>query len=180
MNLANGEKLLREWTYATKKEGRTKSKCTLTVTNKRIVASEDSTLRITQEEIPMKAVKTISFSHEIMPKLLSMILFCVAGALLLVGVYLAAKQESAKPFFIFIICAAIVSYIAYTLLNQSKFYMTITTEGGEGSRLSIGANTVVRKRKMKNKVKVKISDSVILEIIDDLGALVINCQEGNT
>jgi hypothetical protein len=62
------------------------------------------------------------------------------------------------------------------LLNQSAFNMVITTREVEGAYLAVGAMRILggRRHKKAKKVKVKVEDSIVLEIIDELGALILN------
>lgn len=175
MILANGETLLREWTYATKKEGHEKSNCTLSVTDKRIVATESSNRQISQQEIYNKDVKAISFNHSVKSKVgaIMMIIFGILFAVLGIMVGMKAARVMLLPFILF---GFIFICIGAYLLNQSAFNMVITTREVEGSYLAVGAMRILggRRHKKAKKVKVKVEDSIVLEIIDELGALILN------
>ena len=93
MILANGETLLREWTYATKKEGYEKSDCTLSVTDKRIVATEKRNRHISQQEIYNKDAKAISFNHAVKSKTNAIILIILGILIAVVGVVIGMKTQ---------------------------------------------------------------------------------------
>ena len=52
----------------------------------------------------------------------------------------------------------------------------LTTREVEGTYLSVGEMRILggRRHKKAKKVKVKVEDSIVLEIIDELGALILN------
>jgi F0F1-type ATP synthase assembly protein I len=175
MILANGETLLREWTYATKKEGYEKSDCTLSVTDKRIVATEKSNRHISQQEIYNKDVKAISFNHAVKSKTNAIILIILGILIAVVGVVIGMKTQ---PLILipFLLLGVILFAYGIYLLNQSAFNLIITTREIEGAYLAVGAMRILGggRHKRAKKVKVKVEDSIVLEIIDELGALILN------
>ena len=173
MILANGETLLREWTYATKKEGHEKSNCTLSVTDKRIVATEKSSRHVSQQEIYTCDVKAISFNHAVMSKVGAIMMLILGILLAVVGVVVAMKS-SMILILPFVLVGFIFVCIGFYLLNQSAFNLIITTRDVEGSCLSVGATRILGRNKKAKKVKVKVEDSIVLEMIDELGALILN------
>ena len=128
MILANGETLLREWTYATKKEGHEKSNCTLSVTDKRIVATESSNRNISQQEIYNKDVKSISFNHSVKSKVgaIMMIIFGILFAVLGIMVGMKAARVMLLPFIllglspIFLVIALVLNGTIHAFVDDLK------------------------------------------------------------
>ncbi|MBQ1942933.1 MAG: hypothetical protein II368_04705 [Clostridia bacterium] len=76
----------------------------------------------------------------------------------------------------FLLLGVILFAYGIYLLNQSAFNLIITTREIEGTYLAVGAMRILGggRHKRAKKVKVKVEDSIVLEIIDELGALILN------
>ncbi len=159
MILAKNEVLVKNWNYACSKQGMTKTSTELTVTNKRIIYTRESNIETTRNEILVDNVKGINFYKNFSNKLTA-ILYTIFGAFLsiiIVGIPLLVK--------------------GLRLLSQGGFVLEITTKGQEGSTMLIGASNIVKPIKRKGKLKVKIDKNEINDIIETLGAIIIENQQ---
>ena len=162
MKLASNEKMLKRWTYAATKTGRERSESTLTVTDKRIICDETSKRKVTRDEIPISEVKSLAFQKETGTGWL-LIVFGLLTVIIVIG--------------IFLVIAGIRK------LLSGSFSFVISTYGEEGVPVEMGVVSV-RKRGIFSrlfgghgkKMKVKIDRDAAEDIIDTLGAIVVECR----
>lgn len=158
MKLASNEKLLKQWTYAKTKSGKKRTESTLTVTDKRIICDETGKRTITRDEIPISHVKCLAFQKETGSGWLLIIL----GLLTLITVV-----------GIFILIAGIRKLLSGT------FSFVISTYGEEGTPVEMGVTSLKKGGFFKklfggrNKLKVKIDKNAADDIIDTLGAIIV-------
>ena len=163
--LANDEKILKQWDYSTsgRRLDQHKTQKTLTVTNKRIVASEESTFTLEHEEIPLESVKGIYGYYRKNDSgwmkfkfVMSIIWSCTIIGALLGGISSAISLHQQ--------------------LNSCVFYLKLSTNGLEGSSLNIGAcpDTGLEKRKGITKMKVYVDKNLGKEIVSEIGAIIHN------
>ncbi len=183
MQLANNEQIIREWDYATSKNGvvdLNKTKATLTVTNKRIVHDIRNNLEITRDEIHLSDVKTLHMSHAKKSKF-GPILWIIAGiAVFILGIILSSQMGEGGGALIpvFAILGAILVVVGIIKLRGGALTLTITTQGSEGSSLSIGAwGGKGLGKKAGGKIKVIVNNAVAAEIVDTIGAIIVDCQK---
>lgn len=185
MVLAKDEVVVKDWEYAKSivKSGRkvVETVKTLTVTNKRIIAGSKNPTRTNYEEVPLSAVKNVSVSHY-QPSKLSAILMIVFGVLLIVAGVLfatAIPSEGNPTGIVFMIIFAIVGLILIVKgiknLNQGVFTLVLTTAGVQSELMSLGFFRVFRNgKKVKTEtVKVKIDNTVAKEIVETIGAIIL-------
>lgn len=167
--LANEEVVLKSWDYS--KQGhrfdRHKVQKTLTVTNKRIIASEEGTYDLRRSEIPLSAVKSINATYRKNDSLWMKIKFwcAVFFSIIIVGIIFGSIQRAIR---------------LRQEIKSCVFVMTIQTKGVEGLPLSIGAmpDTGVQKRfhlfnKSINKLKVFVDKEIARDIVNEIGALAL-------
>lgn len=167
MVLAKGEVLIKDWNYANSKSGGLFSKvethANLSVTSKRIIYSAESKRSVERQEIPLDKVKTLSMSRsaEANGWIIFRIIFFAIFSVILIGIpgLVRAIKE----------------------LNSGMFHLEITTEGITTPSLEVETQkTVVRKRRAKNqKVKIMIDKHVVEEIIDELGAIIVENKQNS-
>ena len=158
LKLAKNESLIKSWEYAQTKQGFEKKSYELTVTDKRIISSSESSKGVDRREIYLDDVKTLEYSFA-KKGLFKAILFFILGAITaiaVVGIFLIIK--------------------AIGILKEKSFELTMTTEGFESDGLEIGASSMKKIfsfLKKKSKLKVKVNKDAALEIINELGAIIV-------
>ena len=165
LKFGKDEQVLKSWDYA--KAGHTfdkdKQECNLTVTNKRIISTKESTYSLDREEIPLKEVHGIEGTYRRNTSIWTKI----------------------KLFFGIILCIVIIGIPmvikALKELRACVLELTITTNGGDGDPLCIGvagaANNVKRFHlfgNSLNKFKVYVDKEMAREILDEIGSVVLD------
>ena len=168
--LANDEKILKSWDYS--KSGHAldshKTHKSLTVTNKRIIATEESTFTLRHEEIPLNCAKGVTGYYRKndglwmrFKRVLAWIWCCTIIGMVLGGIK-AVKSLTQQ-------------------INSCVFYLNITTVNLEGSSFSVGAmpDTGLSQRKQAfsnsiNKMKVFVDKELGKEIVREMGAIIHN------
>lgn len=181
MNLAKNEKVIREWDYADSKQGNLKTSSKLVVTNKRIISENADQYTTDRKEIPVAAVQSISTSN-LHNSNLRAIVMIVGGILIaLTGIILASQNEGVGSMMVpFLILGVILAIIGVGLLNRGAFTLLIYTSAMEAESLAmaVGKTNALAVAKKGGKLKVKISRDVVDEMLDTIGALIIDIQEG--
>ena len=174
MTLANGEKIIKDWDYAKQKGGAGlagKIKKNLTVTNKRIVHEVHSNVARTHQEIPLNAVKSISMSS-VRKVPTGAILAIILGIVTVAASFiLPDMQTSVKAGIIGV--GALLFIIGVLCLGQGAFTLEIATKGLEGSSLYVGSSSIGSRKKKVKKVKMKVDLKVVDDIMDTLGAILL-------
>ncbi len=180
MQLANNEHIIREWEYATSKTGvadLNKTKATLTVTNKRIVHDVRNKLEVSRDEIQLHDVKAVHMSHATKSKVRPIMTIILGVLIMIAGIILSAKAGVAALLPVFLILGGIVVVVGILKLRGGALTLSITTRDSEGSSLSIGAmGGKGLGKKSTGTLKVVVNNAVATEIVDMLGAIIINSQ----
>ena len=173
MFLASSESKIKEWEYGSVKIKRKVTKSTLTVTNKRIIKTERSATKLEQQEIPISSVKSIHCTHDV-PSKLGAILMIIFGILLMVvGAYIMMEESDYMiPAVVGVVLGLIMMIAGIKRLNQGQFSLVITTVGVEGESLTAGLVKWYKKVGRGGKMKVKINNAVVEDLIASLGAIV--------
>lgn len=172
MVLAKDEVVVKEWQYATAKQGMEETKETLTVTNKRIVSTMRSSLKVEQQEIFVKDVKRISASHETPSKIPAFIMIGLGVIIAIMAFVLMGKLgEMGTMALVLLVPAALLVVAGILMLGKGAFTLTITLEGFESAGISTGAINFLKKY-AKAKIKVAVNNAVAEEIIDTIGAII--------
>lgn len=188
MLLANGEALIKNWEYATSKVHGKWTKSTLTITNKRIVATAKNSRRVDQTEIPLQSVKGVYCRQEKPAVSLAVVFLIIGLVLLAVGITSIVNGIDYDPYeyemysgidpivgtYLTLAGIILVVYcIIYLCTTKGKFVLILTTEGIEGEPLTVGVSKIFGRRKGRD-VKIKrINHDVAAEIIDSLGAIIM-------
>ena len=160
MVLAQGENLIKSWNYADSKSGglfnKVKTHATIDITNKRIVYTAENANAVDRQEIFLNQVKTLSMSRSSKGNLWAIIKIVFFGILSIVLIGIPGLLRSIKE------------------LNQGSFEMSITVDGVMTEALAVTASKIVLPKKMKtSKVKVLINKAVVNEIVDTIGAVIV-------
>ena len=157
MVLAKEETVVKEWEYGKTKSGwfGAETKCSLTVTNKRVIAASTSSRKTSRDEIALKDIQGISVSQETPSQ-------SAAIALIIIGVILMSCIIGIPLFIIGI----------KMLLNQGSISLSIVTRGVHSTALSLG---LVKRFKLFSKkvTKMKVNNQVAQDMAETIGALVI-------
>ena len=187
MILARDEIIINEWEYAVSKRKKIETKHGLVVTNKRIVSTIESKRKITQREIPVNSVQNISVMHET-PSLLGPILSIIFGILLMVigavSLVLAfgSLGEEVVMKIIFLSAGAVLLIIGLIMLiigikhlNQGAFMLELSSNVlQEHELMAVGFEKIFGSRRVSGGLRLHINNSVAREIIDTLGAIIID------
>ncbi|MBQ8658354.1 MAG: hypothetical protein IJ506_04390 [Clostridia bacterium] len=181
MKLAKEETLIKEWEYAkASKKGQT-SHSKLIVTDKRIVADTRGMGKVERQEIPMSAVKGIGCAYEKPSPVAGIIMIILGIALFIVGIVLMVQGVDGEMdettgimlMFVFWLFGIGLLVGGLNLLTKSAFVLEITTYGGEGQSLMLGASNLNGKNKRKaGTVKVQVDNHVVSDIIETLGLII--------
>lgn len=171
LKLAKDEKIIKSWDYAIEgkmfqgKEKKVKSN--LTITNKRVIASQHSDIYLKRDEIPVSAIKTVSGEFRRARKFWPMLKLIVGIPLCLVIVGIGMVKD------------------ALAALRSAEFDLIITTSGQEGSSLGLGAFSAAPVKaggifaffkKLKPRTKVRVDREISKEVLDEIGAIVLDAQ----
>lgn len=182
LNLSKNEIVVRSWTYASS-GNRTN---TLTVTDKRIVATREGTNSINRIEVPLSAVKSVTSSYSSTKEVsgnpkIGLIIF---GALLgIAGVLIMSMIDNhaiGLPIGIVMLISGVVLVAVGATRTQivttsAGFKLHISTYGQEGAAFRIGEEIKGEGQAQEVVISnVVLDEEVIMEIIDTIGALVIN------
>lgn len=169
VTLAKNEQIIKSWDYSIKGHRFDKHKLnrSLTVTNKRIIASEEGDYELRNNEVKLSAVKSISGTFRKNDSLWMRIKFALS------------------IFFSIIIIGIIFGSIGSAIrlnreIKSCIFELHIRTQGYEGTSLTVGAapETGISKRKhffskSINKIKIYVDKQVAREILTEVGAIIL-------
>lgn len=175
MVLAKQEEVIKEWSYATARAKGVHTDYKLTVTNKRLVSSARSSLSYSQQEIPLNTIKSISGSHE-KKSPVGAILLMILGIVAIVVGFVVGEGKMAITLPVALV-GVILVIIGIVLLKQGAFTLVVTTAGTESSGIAVGAVKWFGKGKKHGRVKIKVDNKVADEIIETLGAIVIDYKD---
>ncbi|MDE7300767.1 MAG: hypothetical protein K2N47_01210 [Clostridia bacterium] len=185
LNLSKNENVIRSWTYASSSE-RTN---TLTVTDKRIVATREGANSISRIEVPLSAVKSVSSSYSATreegdsPQVGLIMIGAILG---IAGVFIMALIEAREVglpigiglLLLGVIMVAVGATRKQAVTTSAGFKLHISTYGKEGAAFRIGEEIKGEGYIQEVTVSdVALDEDVIMEIIDTIGALVINKEE---
>ena len=162
LKLAQGESIVKSWDYSIAGgigRSKRKRKDNLTVTNKRIIHSAYSDIELSREEVYVKDAKAINASYAKNGSILA-ILKLIVGiplCLLIVGIKIVKS--------------------ALDDLRACSLTLDVATAGSEGTTLSLLASGALIKRLTVGKFKVKVNKEMAREIVDEIGAIVLDAKE---
>lgn len=189
MKLGRGEALVKQYSCYHTSDGKSE---TLTVTNRRIIATHFNKLGKTQEEIRIKDVKSIDTGYGktkirmiavgIIICILS-IMFFAMGKIFSDGGEEEALIPCVSVGIIVAIIGALIALFGGTKVEQ--FYLYISTNISEGKAIasSVSTGEVSSKRKKFNnatnpqeKIKITIDKTSCQNIIEELGCIIFDLQ----
>ena len=174
MTLANGERIIKDWDYA-KQKGNAglagKIKKTLTVTNKRIVHEVHSNVARTHQEIPLNSVKSITMSS-VRKVPAGSIIAIILGALAILAMFFIPDMPVRTKAIGFGVSALLI-IIGILGLGKGAFTLEICTKGYEGTPLNVGCSRIGTASKKMKKIKMKVNFKVVDDIMDTLGAILL-------
>ena len=178
MTLANGEQIIKDWNYATQKGSSGSVRKTLTVTNKRIVHEVHSHVARIHHEIPLNSVKSISMTS-VRKISIGAIFSIILGILVAIASILFSGnlEENAAGTIILvggIILGIVLVVLGILALGHGAFTLEIATKGTEGTPLYVGSSGIVPKSRKQKKVKIKVDLKVVDDIMDTLGAILLD------
>lgn len=163
MQLAKNEKLIKEWDYASSKAGglisKVETKAKIEVTDKRLIYTAQSKQEINRHEVPLKEINTLSFKQTCKGNLWVIIKLIFFGILSLVIIGIPKFIKTLKE------------------LNQGSFEMTVTTKGVSTAAMEIGVSKIFAKVKRAKRIKILINKDVVRDIIETLGAVIVESTE---
>lgn len=186
MKLAKEEELVKKWAYAKATVNGKISNSMLIVTNKRIVSDTRGGGKVDHQEIPMNSVKGISCISEKPSKIGAIVMIVLGIVLFIVGIVLMTMGVDGEMdetigimlMFLFWLLGFSLLIGGLNLLAKSAFVLEITTYGGEGQSLMLGASNLNGKNKRKvGMVKVQVDSQVVSDIIETLGAIITENQK---
>ena len=107
----------------------------------------------------MKEVKTIASEKRIAPNFWPIVKIIFGGLLSLVLIGIPLLLSGIRS------------------LNQGSFTIEITTYGQEGSSMDLSASKMLSNKKNRGRLKVSINREVVQEIVDTIGAIVLDNKE---
>lgn len=174
MLLAKDEVLIKEWCYANRKSLFDNVQSTLTLTNKRIISSERGNLAVEQHEVPLDYVKGISTMRAKNSLFGAIVCFVFAFIFLLMGAAMMAGEVFVGgAIFIFLMMMCLALGVVQILFRKGVFALVLTTEGKEGTPIIAGAASRRFVKKVANFFIVQVDLAVADDIIETIGALVI-------
>ncbi len=180
MKLAKDEVLLKSWDYAKSKQGSEKVTHLLEVTNKRLVMTEDSNRGLERTELPLSTVKKVH-GKTFVPSKVGAILKIILAVIILIAGFVVSGLKELQVIeglgMIVILIAAVFAVIliiqAILLLKRGAFELTIITAGYETEGFNIGVQRLGKLKANTAKVKMNVHKEVANEILDELGAIII-------
>ncbi len=155
LKCGKNETLLKSWTYAKEKQGWEHKEYNLTVTDKRIISSAESSKCMDRREIYLDDVKTLeyNFAKKGAFGAMLMLILGIITSIMVIGIFLIIR--------------------AVHILKEKSFTLTITTQGEESDGINLGASSMLRSKK-HGKLKVKVNKDAAIEIMNELGAIVLD------
>ena len=103
---------------------------------------------------------------------------------MIIGTLLAVLLRTLLPVLIagavVAVAGIIVALIFASKLGKGSFQMTVSVSGVESTGLEIGVSSIVASSKPKKSAnaKIKVNNDLAREIIDTLGAVIMECKLG--
>ena len=169
MKFASDEKVLKTYNYA----AIGKMSETLTVTDKRVIISTegkmpDGSAVHTTDEVKLNSIEKVT--GRVASKRNALLL--VLMAIFFVGGFVGFGLLDALVFVAVGAVLALVCLIAYFFSKKVSFYLELTT--GKANGMSI--NTLIgnwKPSKTKKTIKINVDEKVAIEIIEEIGALIL-------
>ncbi len=153
MKLAKNEKIIKKWPYAHVMNGVVDAECNLIVTNKRLISEKISKREISKVEVNLDAIKGLSVYRGAKSNFWPIvgIIFCIPLCFAIIGIPLLVK--------------------CIKLLNQGMFDLDLITDG---TYKGVAGVAKLFAPVNKGKVRIKIKKDVCTEVVDTLGAILLD------
>jgi hypothetical protein len=175
MKFATDENVLKTYNYAS--VGKLSE--TLTVTNKRVILTTegkmpDGSAMHATEELKINSIEKVASTVASKRNGFLLFLAIIFGAAAIAG-FVALQGAMQMAAGIGGLVVALIFIIAFALSKRVSFFVELTTGCHKGMSIydSVGSLTIKRTKK---KIKIKVEEKIAIEIIDEIGALII---EGN-
>ena len=189
IKLAAGESVAKIYSYGKVAAGRKKNAVenSLIVTNKRVVYQSLGRNTVSRKEIPVEAAEYVETKYTTQKAgiVLAILSLIIGGALLVLGLDLfglkfISEYKLAIPFM-----AGGAALLAISLLLIIRFIcrrrrgaveVIISGRLMENELLSFGVSSLKIRQKKAERIRVKVDKSVAVEMVNELGALLINIR----
>lgn len=182
MKLGTGENLVKQYDYYHTSNG---NKGSITVTNRRIVATRIDKCGESREEIRVRDVKSIdSGYHRVKKYDFNWLFLSLIGIVLFI---LGVKEEEVNTLLAILgglcfIGGFILLFVTAKLAQN--FYISIHTDMAEGRAIHSAVSTMAilnesQKKKVimtKKKVTIYIEESVAVSLMDEIGGIILELQ----
>ncbi len=192
IQMAAGEKIIKDFEYTKSKAGgalsvqRQKITKNLIVTNKRIIhrtsVSQLGGKSISNKELPISAAKCVNVSYGLKPYYIFLFLGFIFALLSIASVAMFKELNVATA-----ICliAAVLFFILFAVLKRCTLTCEILTDrrfaiamGFSGQTQSLVSRLFSGKSSQNLKVRIKVSREVAQEMTEELGALLTDVING--
>lgn len=182
ITIAQDEKVIRDWNYAEINVGQTSLKKNLTVTNKRIIVSEESENNVDRNEIAVNRIVGINthFTSIKKDKKKKGIILLILGIILTVAILAIAIATKTYGMLGGLIISLIIIGAAISCLLYKKMYgqlnvifQTIIPVSGMRYGLSASVLPDVTNEKRAQEIIFQVNLTVAREIVDTLGSVVL-------
>jgi hypothetical protein len=183
MKFATDENVLKTYNYAS--VGKTSE--TLTVTNKRVIFSaegkmSDGSLVHSTEEVKISSIEKVSgrVASKRSGKLLFFMFFFIAVAVAAYFIISAKLPDLDKTISLIPLIAggvfALIFLIAFICSKKVSFVLELFTNQCAGMGISTDIGNL-KQGKKKKKIKVKVNQKIAIEVIEEIGSLIVEKYE---
>ena len=173
MQLIKGEKVVKEFEYATVKRGNDHISCSVTVTNKRVYTTDVSKKGIAHTELPLEKVKSIKSNLSVPNNKPAIIAIIYAALFFILAVALITTDViPVDTRFIGLVVLVELSFIVTAILlwQHPSFTLDFTTYNKEGKRLYTSVEKLVPSKGRIGRIKVHLKKDVCVEFMETIGA----------
>ena len=192
LKLAVGEEIVKSFNYSEQKvKGKGVTSYSdnierqLIVTNKRIVHRMEGEKVLAQKEMPIDAADYVYSRYGLAMRnlLVPFILILLGIGMILLNKFLL-KEIIGKNILLYVgIGAIVIGVVAFIILiinSRSSVYIEISGKMPEYDLIKIGAsNLLTRKSAGAKKITVRVMKEVALQMVNELGALIIQLKEAS-
>ncbi|MGN1373152.1 MAG: hypothetical protein ACI4VK_03785 [Candidatus Coproplasma sp.] len=185
VQLSKGEKLIRDWNYASDDTSAGRKEDRIIVTDKRLIATSTSPDSVNRTEILLSSIKSISSSYS--SKKTSQTqsnggMVAIGIILLILGCVMMGLSAIQGPvMFVLGIILVIIAIVVLvrsnkgkTVLTSASFSLVIKTHGQEGTPITIGKSAGNNDSQTVVITSVIFNEKIIMDIIDTIGAVALN------
>lgn len=177
LELASNEQIVKDWQYATSSGRNGNFSHNLTVTNKRIVAHEQSKNSSRHNEIMIEHVRGTELRYRKQINRLGILLVFWGAIMLLYGL-ISIKNNSTMALWMIIGGASFLSIgiIMIIFFSKAQLIVIIFSDINPANGLSIYANSIppiLRASKRGKATTVKVNPQVANEIVSTLGSIIL-------